>query len=152
MKNDRRVDLAIICLLAFVAVLAIITSVITINPALRLIATIGGILLGPGVLAYRVATGSGWIECLTVGIGANVAILMMLGMFGVTTHYWHPVQLELLIPLATFLLAVVLFQRIQRKEPFGRSRTDSLENRDPGAFGNRHPGTFENRRGRRMSE
>jgi len=116
MKSDRRIDVVIISAFACVAVLAIVTPLVSIGPSLRLFATIGGILLGPGSLAYRMATGSRWGECLTVGVGLNVAILMMLALVAVYARFWHPIEFELTIPLATLLLAIVL---IQRKEPRG---------------------------------
>jgi hypothetical protein len=118
MTSDRRTDVAIISASACVAVLAILTAAVHISPALRLFAAIGGILLGPGGLLYRLATRSRWVECLSVGVGINVAVLMVLALFAVSVHLWHPVRLELLIPLTTLLLAIVLFRR---KEPIGSS-------------------------------
>jgi multisubunit Na+/H+ antiporter MnhF subunit len=117
MKNGHRVDVTIISVFACVAVLAIVASVVPIPPSLRLSATIGGILLGPGSLAYRIATGSQWTECLTVGVGLNVATLMMLALLSVYARYWHPLSFELVIPLTTFLLAIIL---LRHKEPMDR--------------------------------
>lgn len=118
MTSDRRTDVAIISASACVAVVAILTAAVHISPTLRLFAAIGGILLGPGGLLYRLATRSRWVECLSVGVGLNVALLMVLALFAVSFHVWHPVRIELLIPLTTFLLALVIFRR---KEPIGRS-------------------------------
>ena len=120
MKTTNRVDVAIVVAIACVAVLAMVTPVVQISSSFRLVATVGGILLGPGSLAYRVATGSRWGECLAVGVGINVAILMLLALFAVTIHFWHPLWLEFLIPLTTFLLSIVL---LQRKERIGDSGT-----------------------------
>jgi hypothetical protein len=125
MKSDRRIDAAIISGFACVAVLAMVTPVVPIAPSLRLFATIGGILLGPGSLAYRMVTGSRWIECLTVGVGLNVATLMMLALLSVYARYWHPMRIELVIPLTTFLLAIVLLRRV--KEPIDRHSGMSKE-------------------------
>jgi hypothetical protein len=117
MKSDHRVDVAIISAFACVAVLAMVTPVVPIASSFRLFAAIGGILLGPGTLAYRMVTGSYWAECLTVGVGLNVATLMMLALLSVYARYWHPMRFELVMPLTTFMLAIVL---LRRKEPIGR--------------------------------
>lgn len=118
MNNNRRVDVAIIVTFACVAMLAMVTPVIGISPSLRVFATVCGVLLGPGILAYRLATKSSWGECFAIGVTINVAILMLLALFAVTDHYWHTLRLELLIPLTTLLLALAL---LQRKESTGRS-------------------------------
>lgn len=118
MTSDRRIDVAILSGFACVALLAMVTPIVTIAPTLRLSATFVGVLFGPGSLAYRMATKSRWAECLTVGVCLNIAILMMLALLAVYTRLWHPVAFELLIPLATFVIAVIL---LQRKEPIGHS-------------------------------
>jgi hypothetical protein len=123
MKTDRRVDFTVLCAFALMAGLAMITTVITISPSLRLFATIGGIVLGPGILAYRIAVRSGWIECLAAGIGINVAFLMSLGMLGIATNYWHPRQLEFLLPLTTLLLVAILFRGVILNHSPDRTRT-----------------------------
>lgn len=114
MKSDHRIDVAIISGFACVAVLAMVTPIVPIPPSLRLFAAIGGILLGPWSLVYRMVTGSRWVECLTVGVGLNVATLMMLALLSVYAHYWHPMWFELVIPLTTFLLAIVLLRRDEK--------------------------------------
>jgi hypothetical protein len=124
MTSDRRTDNAIISVSACLAVLAILTAAVHISPNLRIFAALGGIVLGPGGLLYRLATRSRWAECLSVGVVINVAALMVLALFSVSVHLWYPVRLELLIPLATILLALVLFRRKEpRKEPIGGSET-----------------------------
>lgn len=127
MKSDRRVDIAIISVFAFVAALAMLTLVVPITPSLRVWVTVGAVLLGPGGLAYRTATGSRWAECLTVGAGVNVAILMLLGLFAVDAPFWHPIALELLIPATTLLLAVMLLRREKLIDRPGQSATVSVE-------------------------
>ena len=121
MTNDRRADNAIISVSACLAVLAILTAAVHISPSLRIFAALGGIVLGPGGLLYRLATRSRWAECLSVGVVINVAVLMLLALFAVSVHLWDPVRFELLIPLSTLVLALVLFRR---KEPIGGSETD----------------------------
>jgi hypothetical protein len=120
MTSDRRTDNAIISVSAFLAVLAILTAAVHISPGLRIFAALGGIILGPGGLLYRLATRSRWAECLSVGVVLNVAVLMLLALFAVSVHLWTPVRFELLIPLSTLVLALVLFRR---KEPIGGPET-----------------------------
>jgi hypothetical protein len=114
MEDQRRIDSAIVGIFGVAASLAIVSNIFAIGPSLRLFATIAGILLGPGALIYRIVTRSGWVECVAVGVAINVASLMVLGLFSVTAHFWHPIRLELLIPLITVLLAIVLLERIRR--------------------------------------
>ena len=119
MRSNHRIDLAIIITFACIAALAVIASVIRIPLPFRLFAAIGGVLLGPGTLACRLATGCGWIECITVGVAINVAIVMMLGLSLVSAHFWHPLPFELLIPLATFLLSITLLLKEREHYPVG---------------------------------
>lgn len=114
MTSDRRIDVAILSGFACVAVLAMLASVVTVAPSLRLFAVILGVLLGPGGLAYRMASGSRWAECLTVGVGLNVAILMLLALLAVYARFWHPIEFELFIPLSTFWLALILLHGRRR--------------------------------------
>jgi hypothetical protein len=102
--------LAIITTSAVVAVLAIVAPLLSIGQPIQFIAVFGGILLGPGSLAYRLATGSKWAECLTVGVALNIAALMMVALVAVALHLWHP-KVELIIPAVTCGLAIVLYRR-----------------------------------------
>jgi hypothetical protein len=108
--NSDRTDLTIIAASAVLAILAIAMPVINVGQPIQFIAALGGILLGPGCLAYRLATGSRWGECLMVGLAANVAALMMLALVSVSLHLWHP-KIELVIPATTCVLAIVLYRR-----------------------------------------
>jgi hypothetical protein len=119
MKSKYRADVAVIAAFALVAVLAMVAPLTqTISP-FRFIAVFAGILLGPGALAYRLATGRRWTECLTVGVAINVAAVMMLGLALVSAHFWQPVGFELLIPLTAFLLSMVLLRKEMRPSPAG---------------------------------
>jgi hypothetical protein len=117
--SDNRIDVTIITVSGALAVLAIVAPVVSIGQPIQFLATLGGILLGPGSLAYRLATGAKWSECLMVGITLNIAALMMLALVAVAIHFWHP-KVELIIPLATCVLAIALFRR--------RAQGDNPEN------------------------
>ena len=108
--NSDRTDLTIITASSVVAVLAIAAAILGIGQPIQFIAALGGILLGPGCLAYRLATGSRWGECLMVGLAVNVAALMMLALVSVALHLWHP-KIELVIPATTCVLAIALYRR-----------------------------------------
>lgn len=117
--NDNRTEVTILIASAVVAVLAIVTPIIGIGQPIQFLATLGGILLGPGSLAYRLATGAKWSECLMVGLGLNIAALMMLALTAVVLHFWHP-KIELIIPVVTCMLAVALYRR-QTQDSYQRS-------------------------------
>lgn len=108
--NSDRTETTIIAASAVLAMLAIAMPVINIGQPIQFIAALGGILLGPGCLAYRLATGSRWGECLMVGLAVNVAALMMLALVSVSLHLWHP-KIELAIPATTCVLAIALSRR-----------------------------------------
>jgi hypothetical protein len=110
MKRDHQVCVTIIAAFALVAALAIVAP-LTQMAIFRFLATFGGIILGPGCLACRLASGCSWIESLTVGIAINVATVMLLGLFLVSIKFWYPIPFEILIPLTTFLLSGVLLRR-----------------------------------------
>ncbi|TVZ07108.1 hypothetical protein EAS64_07280 [Trebonia kvetii] len=109
MTNDRT-GVTIVTASTVVAVLAIAAPIIGIGQPIQFVATLGGILLGPGSLAYRLATGSKWSECLMVGVALNFSTLMLLALTAVVLHFWHP-MIELIIPAATCLLAILLTRR-----------------------------------------
>jgi hypothetical protein len=115
--KSTRADLAIITISAVLAVLAIVTPILRVGGSIQFIAVLGGILLGPGALAYRLATGSSWGQCLMVGLALNVAALAVLALTIVGIHFWHP-KVELVIPAATCLLAIVLYQHLRRNEHY----------------------------------
>jgi hypothetical protein len=108
---NNRTDVTIVTVSTVVAVLAIVAPIMGIGQPIQFLGALGGILFGPGSLAYRLATGSKWSECLMVGLGLNIAALMMLGLTAVVLHFWHP-KIELIIPAATCMLAVVLYRRL----------------------------------------
>jgi hypothetical protein len=110
MKDDKRSDVLLVAAFAFVAIVAIAFTLVRIAPPIRAFATIGGVILGPGCLAYRLVTGSRWAECISVGIGINIAILMLLGLLAVSVNLWYPVRFELLVPVTTLLLSIVLYR------------------------------------------
>ena len=110
MNSDKRTDLIILSAAAVLAAAAIAAPVLGAGQPVALLAVLGGILLGPGSLGYRLATGSKWAECLTIGVALNVAAVMLLALVAVAVHFWHP-KVELVIPLATCVLAAVLYRR-----------------------------------------
>lgn len=124
MTNDR-IDITIINISAVLAILAMAATVANIGQPIQLFAAMGGILLGPGALAYRLATGSEWNECVMVGVAINVAILMMLAFAAVAVNFWHP-KIELLIPFATCVLAITLHRRRKRGDHRGNNTQRSL--------------------------
>ena len=110
MMSNNRIDVAIVTASVVLAMLAIFADIIAIGQPIQFVATLGGILLGPGNLACRLSSNSKWSECLMVGVAVNVAALMLLALTAVALHFWHP-KLELIIPAATCVLAVVLYRR-----------------------------------------
>lgn len=113
MISDKRADVTITAMAAALAVLAIAAPAVSIGQPVQLLATLGALLLGPGALAYRIATGSRWIECLIVGVAIDIAALMVLALTAVAVHSWHP-KVELIIPAATCVLAIALYRRTAR--------------------------------------
>jgi hypothetical protein len=113
--KSTRIDLTIITTSAALAVLAIVTPILRVGGPIQFTAVLGGIMLGPGSLAYRLATGSNWMHCLMVGLALNIAALAMLALGIIAIHFWHP-KVELIIPAATCLLAIVLYQRHRRED------------------------------------
>lgn len=111
--NENRTEMTIITASAVVAVLAIAAPLINIGQPIQFIAALGGVLLGPGGLAYRLATGAKWTECLMIGVAINIAALMLIALIVVALHFWHP-KVELIIPMATCVLAIVLYNRDTR--------------------------------------
>jgi uncharacterized membrane protein YoaK (UPF0700 family) len=109
--NDNRTEVTIVTASAVLAVLAIVTPLLNIGQPIQFIAVFGGILLGPGSLAYRLATGSKWSECLMVGVALNISALMIVALVAVALHFWHP-KVELIIPAVTCVLAMVLYNRL----------------------------------------
>lgn len=110
MVKNTRIDLTIITTSAALAVLAIVTPIISVGGPIQFIAVLGGVVLGPGCLAYRLATDSTWGQCLMVGLALNIAALAMLALVIIAVHFWHP-KVELIIPAVTCLLAVALYRR-----------------------------------------
>ena len=108
--NSNRTDAAIIYVSAAVAVLAIAAPLIKIGQPVQFLVVLGGILAGPGSLAYRLLSKAKWPECLMVGLALNVAALMVIGFAIVAVNFWHP-KVELLIPVTTCVLALVLYRR-----------------------------------------
>jgi phosphatidylserine synthase len=108
--TGNRTGVTIVTASAVVAVLAMVTPLVGAGQPAQLIAVLGGVILGPGSLAYRLATGSAWAECLTIGVALNLAAVMMIALAAVSLHFWHP-KIELIIPAVTCALAVVLYRR-----------------------------------------
>lgn len=126
MKSDR-VTVTIVATSSGIAVLAIAAAVIDIGQPLQFLATLGGVLLGPGALAYRLATRSNWTQCLMVGLALNAAAVMLLGLTTVAIHFWHP-KVELIIPLITCVLAIALYRGDRRQVSYyapPRARNDA---------------------------
>jgi hypothetical protein len=109
------VGLAVTAVSIATALLAIIAPVMHMGQPIQLIAVLGGILLGPGSLACRLATESRWGECLLIGLAVNVATLMMISLGAVDLHLWHP-GIELIIPVTTCLLGIALVRRTDKLE------------------------------------
>jgi uncharacterized membrane protein YoaK (UPF0700 family) len=107
--DNSRADVTVITASAVLAVLAIVVPIISIGQPIQFIATLGGILLGPGSLAYRLATRAKWNDCLMLGVALNIAILMVLALAAVAFHFWHP-KVELIIPASTCVLAIALYR------------------------------------------
>jgi hypothetical protein len=101
---------AVIYVSAAIAVLAIAATLIKIGQPVQFLAALGGILAGPGSLAYRLLAKAKWPECLMVGLALNVAALMVVAFAIVAVNFWHP-KVELLIPATTCVLALVLYRR-----------------------------------------
>jgi hypothetical protein len=108
--KSTRIDLTIITTSAVLAVLAIVTPIISVGGPIQFVTVFGGVVLGPGSLAYRLATGSKWGQCLMVGLALNIAALAMLALVIIAIHFWHP-KVELIIPAVTCLLAIALYRR-----------------------------------------
>jgi hypothetical protein len=113
MISDKRADVTAATAAAVLAVLAIAAPVMSMGQPVQFLAVLGGILLGPGALACRLATGSRWGECLMVGVAVDIAALMVLALTAVAVHFWHP-KVELIIPAVTCVLAIVLYRRTAR--------------------------------------
>jgi hypothetical protein len=107
--SDNRTELTIVTASAVLAVLAIVAPVLDIGQPIQFIAVFGGVLLGPGSLAYRLGTGSKWAECLMVGVALNFAAVMVVALMAVALHFWHP-KVELIIPVVTCVLAIALYR------------------------------------------
>lgn len=111
MRDGHRNDIVILAAFGLVAVVAIVTPLAMPSSALRFVSAFGAILLGPGTLACRLATGRRWSECLAIGIPVTVATVMLLGLILVYAHAWYPIPFELLIPLTTCLISGYLLRR-----------------------------------------
>jgi hypothetical protein len=114
MRDERVRDVAMTVLFALVAIAAIVTPLRLGDSPVRFVSVFGAVILGPGSLAYRLATGRRWSECLAIGIPLTVGVAMLLGLVLVYAHEWHPIGAELLIPLTTCLLAGLLLPREMR--------------------------------------
>jgi hypothetical protein len=112
--SDNQTEATIVTASAVVAVLAIAAPLLGIGQPIQGFAAFGGIILGPGGLAYRMATGAKWPECLMVGVALNIAALMVVALVAVALHFWHP-KVELIIPLTTCVLAVLIYGRIAQQ-------------------------------------
>ena len=125
MNSNNRTDIAIVAACALVAAVAIAAPVALTASPVRFLGAFGGVLLGPGALAYRLATGRRWSECFTVGTPINVAAVMLLGLALVDAHFWHPTAFELLIPLTTLVLCGALVRSWMRSSPGSQMRSQA---------------------------
>ena len=116
-SSSNRTDIAIVAACALVAAVAIVAPLTGSASPFRFLGAFGGVLLGPGGLAYRLGTGRRWSECFAIGTPINVAIVMLLGLALVSAHFWYPTPFELLIPITTCLLCGVLLRREMRSSP-----------------------------------
>ncbi len=111
MKSARWFRVGIIAIFISAATLAILAPLIQAAGPFRFLATLGGIILGPGALVYRLTTVRPWAECLTVGIAINVAAVMLLGLSLVSLRFWHPIPFYQLISVTTLLLSGILLRK-----------------------------------------
>ena len=112
--SDDRTGVTVVAASALVAVLALAAPLLSIGQPVELLAVLGGILLGPGSLACRLATGAKWPDCLMIGVAVNIAGLMLLALVAIAVHFWQP-KVELVIPLTTLVLALALYRRESRR-------------------------------------
>jgi hypothetical protein len=123
MNSNNRTDIAIVTAFAVVAAVAIVAPLTQTASPVRFVGAFGGVILGPGGLAYRLATGHRWGECLAIGTPINVAVVMLLGLLLVSAHFWYPTPFELLIPVTTCLLCGILLRRGMHSSPDTEMRT-----------------------------
>jgi hypothetical protein len=109
--SDHQTEVTIVTASAVLAVLAIAAPLLSIGQPIQAFAAFGGIILGPGGLAYRITTGAKWPECLMVGVALNIAALMVIALVAIALHFWHP-KVELIIPVTTCVLATLIYSRI----------------------------------------
>jgi hypothetical protein len=125
MRDDARTNVTITVVFAVVAIAAIVAPLRLGYSPVRFVSVFAAIILGPGTLAYRLATGRRWGESLAVGIPLSVGVAMVLGLVLVYAHEWHPVAFELLIPLTTLLMSGLLLPREMRSSPGTARQADS---------------------------
>jgi phosphatidylserine synthase len=46
-----------------------------------------------------------------VGVALNIAALMVIALVTIALHFWHP-KIELIIPVTTCVLAVLIYSRV----------------------------------------
>jgi hypothetical protein len=124
MMRGTRGNVAITIVFALVAIAAIVAPLRLGSSPFRLVSVFGAVILGPGSVAYRLATGRRWSECLVIGIPLTMGVAMLLGLVLVYAHEWHPIALELLIPLATCLMSGLLLPREMRSSPGASGQAD----------------------------
>jgi hypothetical protein len=125
MMRGARANVAITVVFALVAIAAIVAPLRLGDSPFRFASVIAAVILGPGSLAYRLATGRRWGECLAVGIPLSVGAAMLLGLVLVYAHEWHPIAFELLIPLTTCLMSGLLLPREMRSSSGTARQADS---------------------------
>jgi uncharacterized membrane protein YfcA len=134
MKDGHRNDVVITAVFGLVALIAIVTPLTISHSPIRFASAFGAIILGPGTLGCRLATGRRWSECFAIGIPLTVATAMLLGLILVYAHAWYPVPLELLIPLLTCVISGYLLRRELSSPPAShakRALTELPGARDP---------------------
>jgi hypothetical protein len=123
--RDTRGNVAITVIFALVAIAAIVAPLRLGDSPFRFVIVFAAVILGPGSVAYRLATGRRWSECLVIGFPLTIGVAMLVALVLVYAHEWHPIGFELLIPLMTCLLSALLLPREMRSSPGTPPQADS---------------------------
>jgi hypothetical protein len=118
-----RTDIAITMACATIAVASILTSLIGAPTVIRAPAVFAGVLFGPAVLLWRLVTRRGWVECFTLGVPVDIAIVMLLGYALVGAHFWYPTAFEQLVPATTLFIGWRILRRGARGAEQEEART-----------------------------
>jgi hypothetical protein len=93
------------------SLLALFFLALPVTPLLRLVAVGLGLCCGPVGLVLRLTTGREMGECLTIGMPANVALIMVAAQLMVMAGTWHPLTAVVLVLDSTVALGCALVLR-----------------------------------------